>query len=80
MTHHNSDSILLLGFCSFCGENFQDDAARFIVGDFPSEQFCSHECSGNFLKFELWEERAVSSGPAIHRPASLFRQEQGEKL
>jgi hypothetical protein len=79
MRYPSPDPFLLLGFCSYCGEDFRNGVPRFLVGDFPMEQFCSYKCASNFLQYDLGEEQAVPTGSAIYRPDPPLRQERREK-
>lgn len=81
MKYSSDDPLLLLGYCSYCGDDFGDGVARFVIGDFPYDQFCSYLCAEKFLKFDLGKEhRSIPAGPAIFRPDSLLRREQGKTV
>lgn len=52
-------AITLSQNCSNCSEGFRDGAARFILGAFPMEQFCSYRCAERYLETHQPEEEAI---------------------
>ena len=59
MKNHKPNNIVLLGCCSHCSNEFREWEARFIIGDFPMEQFCSFGCTERYLEEDRGEKRAI---------------------
>ena len=65
MKNHTSEYAFLLGACSHCGDKFLERETRFIIGDFPMEQFCSFKCAEGYLEEDRGEKRALPLPPSF---------------
>jgi len=60
MRHRRAQSIILLASCSQCNEDFQDGAARHLLGNYPMVQFCNYSCAEKYLENSRGLKRAIT--------------------
>ena len=75
MNYHTSKYLLLSAYCSHCHSEFQEHAARFIIGNIPFEQFCSFECADKYFNDSQEEEHSIPLPPQRNGKDPLLRLE-----
>lgn len=66
MRHRRVQPMILLGSCSQCNKDFQDGAARHVLGSYPLEQFCTYMCTEKYLENDRGLKRAIPLPPGSY--------------
>lgn len=71
MKHRRAQSLTLLTLCSQCKGDFRDGAARYVLGIYPMEQFCSYRCAEKYLENARGLKRAIPLPPRDQEKSTL---------
>jgi hypothetical protein len=72
MKHRKPGPYILLATCSNCKQEFGPGTARFMLGIYPLEQFCTHRCAEEYLENGQDLTRAIQI-PSLSNVKSVHR-------
>jgi len=75
MKHRRPGTFILLASCSYCKDDFQDGAARHLLGNYPMVQFCNYSCAEMYLENSRGIKPAITISTAVNTKDTLRHQE-----